>query len=182
MQIGNSVDRYLGEAGLPSLGVVVDAPVLAIVLLRARQVVADHPVDSVSQLLYRTARRLCLFRFISVVPPSTVGRVFPQLCRLFTGPPPFKQSAQTQTHQYLMHFDLANGKICLTKTDCAGVIWTLDNPCTSNQGKWTDQSFLIVRCTFWHERVTSKVYMRTQIAVTFTNWVALNLLFDGLCL
>ena len=81
-----------------------------------------------------------------------------------------------------MHFDLANGKICLTKTDCAGVIWTLDNPCTSNQGKWTDQSFLIVRCTFWHERVTSKVYMRTQIAVTFTNWVALNLLFDGLCL
>ena len=50
MQIGNSVDRYLGEAGLPSLGVVVDAPVLAIVLLRARQVVANHPVDSVSQL------------------------------------------------------------------------------------------------------------------------------------
>ena len=71
MQIGNSVDRYLGEAGLPSLGVVVDAPVLAIVLLRARQVVADHPVDSVSHLLYRTAGRLCLFRFVSVVPPPT---------------------------------------------------------------------------------------------------------------
>ena len=71
MQIGNSVDRYLGEAGLPSLGVVVDAPVLAIVLLSAGQVVADHPVDSVSQLLYRTAGRLCLFRFVSVVPPPT---------------------------------------------------------------------------------------------------------------
>ena len=24
-----------------------------------------------------------------------------------------------------MHFDLANGKICLTKTDCAGVIWRI---------------------------------------------------------
>ena len=58
----------------------------------------------------------------------------------------------------------------------------MENSCTANQGKWTDQSFSIVRCTFWHARVPSEGYMQTQIALTFTNWVALNFLLDGLCI
>ena len=79
-----------------------------------------------------------------------------------------------------MHFDLANGKICLTKTDCAGVIWRILVLLIKANGPINHSQLFVA--LFWHARVPSEGYMQTQIALTFTNWVALNFLLDGLCI
>ena len=65
--VAEGVLLALRETGLEPLGVVVDAAVLAVVLLRVRQVEPGHLVDGVVQLLHRTARFFSLFSLVFVV-------------------------------------------------------------------------------------------------------------------
>ena len=69
--VAEGVLLALREAGLESLRVVVDAPVLAVVLLRLGQVEPDHLIDCVVELLHRTAR---FFRLLSLVSVILKGR------------------------------------------------------------------------------------------------------------